>query len=116
MRQRGERSAAAPGTTAPDTRKTEDRPRADGAPARPRPAPRAKPRKLSFNEQRELKSLPAVIERLEAEQTALQSALSDPALFRERPAEARTAAARLQELTPLLEAAYERWAALESAE
>ncbi len=121
MRQRAERSAAAPGAAAPgvtppDARKTEDRPRADGAPARSRPASRAKARKLSFNEQRELKSLPAVIERLEAEQTALQSSLSDPALFRERPAEARTAAARLQELTPQLEAAYARWAALESAE
>jgi ATP-binding cassette subfamily F protein uup len=119
MRQRGERSAAAagtaaPGATAPDARKTEDRPRAAGAPARPRPASRAKARKLSFNEQRELKSLPAVIERLEAEQTALQSSLSDPALFRERAAEARTAAARLQELVAELEAAYERWAALES--
>ena len=121
MRQRGERSAAVPGTaapgaTAPDGRKTEDRPRAAGAPARPRPASRAKARKLSFNEQRELKSLPAVIERLEAEQTALQSSLSDPALFRERAAEARTAAARLQELVAELEAAYERWAALESLE
>ena len=116
MRQRGERSAVAPGATAPDARKTEDRPRADGAPARPRPAPRAKARKLSFNEQRELKSLPAVIERLEAEQTALQSSLSDPALFREQPAEARTAAARLQALVAELEAAYARWAALESLE
>ena len=120
MRQRGERSAAVPGTaapgaTAPDGRKTEDRPRTD-APARPRPAPRAKARKLSFNEQRELKSLPVVIERLEAEQTALQSSLSDPALFRERAAEARTAAARLQELVAELEAAYARWAALESLE
>jgi ABC transport system ATP-binding/permease protein len=116
MRQRGERSAAAPDATAPDARKTEDRPRADGVPAGPLPASRSKPRKLSFNEQRELKSLPAVIERLEAEQTALQSSLSDPALFRERPAEARTAAARLQDLLAELEAAYERWAALESLE
>jgi ATP-binding cassette subfamily F protein uup len=116
MRQRGERSAAAPGAAAPDARTTEDRPRADGAPARPRPAPRPKARRLSFNEQRELKSLPAVIERLEAEQTALQSSLSDPALFRERPAEARTAAARLQALMAELEAAYARWAALESPE
>jgi ATP-binding cassette subfamily F protein uup len=121
MRQRGERSAAAPGTAAPgvtppDARKTEDRPRADDAPPRPRPAPRAKARKLSFNQQRELKSLPAVIERLETEQTALQASLSDPALFRERPAEARTAAARLQELVAELEAAYQRWGALESPE
>jgi ATP-binding cassette subfamily F protein uup len=109
MRQRAERNAAAP-----DARKTEDRPRAVETPARARPTPRAKARKLSFNEQRELKSLPAVIERLEAEQTALQSSLSDPALFRERPAEARTAAARLQALVAELEAAYARWAALES--
>jgi ATP-binding cassette subfamily F protein uup len=119
MRQRTERGATAPGATAPgatatDTRKNEVPPRGVEAPARPLPAQRSKPRKLSFNEQRELKSLPAVIERLEAEQTALQSSLSDPALFRERPAEARTAAARLQELVAELEAAYERWAALES--
>jgi ATP-binding cassette subfamily F protein uup len=127
IRQRGERRAAAapgastPGATAPAARgaaarKNVDRPGAAPAPARPRSAPRAKPRKLSFNEQRELESLPAVIERLEAEQTALQSSLSDPALFQERPAEARAAAARLQELMLELAAAYERWAALESTE
>jgi ATP-binding cassette subfamily F protein uup len=114
MRQRAERDA-------PAGPKTQRLPGADDAlpagprPA-PRPAPRAKPRKLSFNEQRELKSLPAVIERLEAEQKSLQSSLSDPAWFRESPAQARTAAARLQELMPELEAAYERWAALESPE
>jgi len=113
MRQRGERSASAP---TPDARKTADRRGADGASAKALPAPRAKPRKLSFNEQRELNSLPAIIERLEIEQTALQSSLSDPALFRERPAEARAAAARLQELVAELETAYERWASLESME
>jgi ABC transport system ATP-binding/permease protein len=111
MRQRAERNA-----TATDGRKMQDRARADGAPARPPPAPRTKPRKLSFNEQQELKSLPAVIERLEAEQTALQFSLSDPALFRERPVQARTAAARLQQLMAELETAYERWASLESME
>jgi ATP-binding cassette subfamily F protein uup len=85
-----------------------------GAPEALRAAPGAKARKLSFNEQRELQSLPAVIERLEAEQTALQSTLSDPALFRDKPLEARSAATRLQDLVPELEAAYERWAALEA--
>jgi ATP-binding cassette subfamily F protein uup len=106
MRQRAERSASAPVLrTAEDTRKTE------GA---PRPAARAKPRKLSFNEQRELESLPALIERLEAEQTALQAALSDPALFRDRPEEARAAATRLHDVAAELEAAYERWSALEN--
>jgi ABC transport system ATP-binding/permease protein len=109
MRQRAERGA-------PGVRKTEDKPRAGEGLVRPLPAQRSKPRKLSFNEQRELNTLPAVIERLEAEQTALQSSMSDPALFRERPAEARTAAARLQDLEAELAAAYERWAALESQE
>ena len=111
MRQRAERSGRPPAV-----RKTDNRTTADDASARPQSAPRAKPRKLSFNEQRELSTLPAVIERLEAEQTALQSSLSDPALFRERPAEARTAAARSQALVAELEAAYARWAALESQE
>jgi ABC transport system ATP-binding/permease protein len=111
MRQRAERRAAAPGASTPAA----TAPTATAS-ARPLPASRSKPRKLSFNEQRELKSLPAVIERLEAEQTLLQSSLSDPALFRERPADARTAAARLQELVAELEAAYARWARLESQE
>ncbi len=104
MRQRAERGAATPRATAPT----------EAAPARPRPASRAKSRKLSYNEQRELQSLPAVIERLEAEQAALQSSLSDPTLFRERPEQGRSAAVRLQELLAELEAAYARWAALES--
>jgi ATP-binding cassette subfamily F protein uup len=111
MRQRAERS-----TSAPAPPKMEDRPRAVETPAKPPPAPRTKSRKRTFNEQRELATLPAVIERLEAEQTALQSRLSDPSLFRERQAEARTAAARLQELATELEAAYERWAVLDGGE
>jgi ABC transport system ATP-binding/permease protein len=107
MRQRGERRAAA-GRAKPAQRT------ADEAPRKAEAAPRAKPRKLSFNEQRELDSLPALIERLEAEQATLQSSLIDPAMFRENAAQARAAAARLQELAGELEAAYERWGALES--
>ena len=118
MRQRAERNASAPAArTAEDARKAEDPRRPHGTSERLPPlALRAKPRKLSFNEQRELKSLPAVIERLEAEQTALQAELSDPALFRDQPAQARTAATRLQDVAAELEAAYARWAALDSVE
>jgi ATP-binding cassette subfamily F protein uup len=131
MRQRAERNAlprgaATPGVAAPGAAASgagaNEAPDSPQPAQPPRPAPRSgpaarsKPRKLSFNEQRELTSLPAVIERLEAEQTVLQSSLSDPALFRERPAEARTAAARLQALVLELEAAYARWAVLESQE
>ncbi len=102
LRQRAARQAPPPAARRADT-------------ARDRmPAPAQKPRRLSFNEQRELGFLPAAIERLEAEQAALQSSLSDPVLFRERPEEARTAAARLSAVAVELEAAYGRWAALES--
>jgi ABC transport system ATP-binding/permease protein len=117
MRQRAERGASAPASrTADDAGKAEDAHKPEGASQRPVPAPRAKSRKLSFNEQRELKSLPAVIERLEAEQTALHAELSDPALFRDQPAQVRTAATRLHDVAAELEAAYARWAALESLE
>jgi ATP-binding cassette subfamily F protein uup len=123
MRQRAERSASAPASRtaedavkAEDARKAEGARTAEGASQRPAPAQRAKSRKLSFNEQRELKSLPAVIERLEAEQTALHAELSDPALFRDQPAQARAAATRLHDVAAELEAAYARWAALESLE
>ncbi len=105
LRQRAERASARP-----------DALKADAARDRTPLPPPKKARRLSFNEQRELELLPATIERLEAEQTALQSSLSDPALFRERPAEARTAAARLSEVAGELDAAYERWAGLESPE
>jgi ATP-binding cassette subfamily F protein uup len=107
MRQRAERSASAP-----PARMADDA----GASQRPVPAQRARSRKLSFNDQRELKSLPAVIERLEAEQTALHAQLSDPAIFRDQPAQARAAATRLHDVAAELEAAYARWAALESLE
>jgi ATP-binding cassette subfamily F protein uup len=123
MRQRAERGTSGARKTEPVARKTltgarntKDRASAVETPASVPPAPQAKPRKRSFNEQRELTSLPAVIERLETEQTALQLSLSDPALFRERPTEARIAAARLQELVPELAAAYERWAVLDGLE
>jgi len=78
------------------------------------PPEAAKARKRSYKEQRELEALPAAIERLEAEQAALQSSLSNPALFRDRPTEARALSERLGELDAQIESAYARWDALES--
>ena len=71
-------------------------------------------RKRSYKERRELDALPEKIQRLEAEQSALQAALSDPQLFRQNPVEAAAALERLQGLTQEVEAAYARWDALES--
>jgi ATP-binding cassette subfamily F protein uup len=72
-----------------------------------------KPRKLSFKEKHELATLPATIEALEKEQTALESKLADPTLY-QGPKEAITQATeRMAELSPELEKAYERWQLLE---
>jgi ABC transport system ATP-binding/permease protein len=75
----------------------------------------AKPRRRSYNEQRELDALPEAIQRLESEQQALETALSDPALFKRNPAEARASAERLKALAEELESKYARWEALEGS-
>jgi ATP-binding cassette subfamily F protein uup len=75
----------------------------------------ARPRKLSYKDQRELEAMPATISRLEAEQTALQAAVGDPALFRRSPEDAAAAVQRLQTVTQELEAAFARWETLEAA-
>ncbi len=73
-----------------------------------------KSRKLSYKEQRELETLPAKIESLEAEQTRLRSAVSDPAFYQQAANEITTTLARLEAVTKELENCYVRWEALES--
>jgi ABC transport system ATP-binding/permease protein len=105
-----------PATKKPAAKK----PAAKATPARDPAAPTAAGhapltlRKRSYKEQRELDALPEKIQRLEAEQSALQAALCDPRLFRQNPVEAAAALERLQGLTQEVEAAYARWDALES--
>ena len=82
---------------------------AEAAPPPPRPAAR----KLSYNEQRELAALPDRIDALEKETAALRERLADGALYRTDPARAAADAARLPAAEAELEAAVERWAALE---
>jgi ATP-binding cassette subfamily F protein uup len=80
------------------------------------PQPRAaKPRKLSYKDQRELDAMPAAIQLLEAEQAQLSAAIGDPELFRRDPAAAGAAVRRLQSVQQELESAFARWEALESA-
>jgi ATP-binding cassette subfamily F protein uup len=76
--------------------------------------PVSKPRKRSYKDQRELEALPAQIEALEREQTQLHAAVADPAFY-QQPAERISATmARLETVNRELEAAYQRWEALES--
>ena len=71
-------------------------------------------RKLSNKEREELKNLPKLIEQLEAEQEALHKAMSDPAFYQKTKEEIAAANARAEEIPKKLEAAFERWEALES--
>ena len=75
----------------------------------------AKPRRLSYKDQRELDAMPAAIQLLEAEQAELAAAIADPELFRREPAAANAAVQRLQSVQQQLEAAFARWELLESA-
>ena len=70
-------------------------------------------RKLSFNERRELDSLPAKIEQTEAEVAALHQQMADAAFYQQPGPQIAAAQAELKQLESELAAAYERWEALE---
>jgi len=83
-------------------------------PVAPKPAaaPAAKPRKLSYKEQREFDELPARIEALEAEQKALAEFLARPESYVDEPDRAMKAQTRHARIDDELLAALERWEAL----
>ena len=74
----------------------------------------ARPKKLSFKEQRELDQLPAVIETLENEQRALAGRVAAPEFYRESAAAIQAALARTEELPGELVKVYARWAELDA--
>jgi len=78
-------------------------PRSDAAPAA------AKPRRLSYNEQREFAGLPDVIDALEAEQRVLGERIGSPEFYKETPDAIRDALARADELAGEVVRAYARW-------
>jgi ATP-binding cassette subfamily F protein uup len=73
-------------------------------------APTGAPKKkLSYKEQRELESLPGLIEALEQEQKAIQGELADGSLYRTDGARAARLAERSTQIDDALIAALERW-------
>lgn len=96
---------------APDPVPAPARPEPKGEKARPA---RGKAPALSYRERKELEALPGRIEGLEAEQAALYAAMSDPAFYQKPGPEIAAAKDRLEALGLELEAAYERWEALEA--
>jgi ATP-binding cassette subfamily F protein uup len=97
------------------------RQRGPGREMRPEPersaAPEREPtsrKKLSYKETRELESLPAEIESLEAEQKALLARMNEPDYFRQPPDALRADQARHAEIDRLLEEKLARWTELEA--
>jgi ATP-binding cassette subfamily F protein uup len=74
----------------------------------------AKPRRLSYNDQRELNALPELLERLEAEKQQIESQLSDGSLYRDSPDALRERLDRLTAVSQDLEIGYARWSELDS--
>ncbi|NNF99423.1 MAG: ATP-binding cassette domain-containing protein [Desulfobacteraceae bacterium] len=72
------------------------------------------PKKLGFNEQRELEALPKRIESLEKEHRELSHTLSDPLFYKKGKQEIKQAKARFDELSAEIENAYGRWEILEA--
>ena len=97
-------------------------PVAVAAKPKPEPKPAARPPKpaatgkLGYNERRELERLPARIEELEQRQRDLHALTADPAFYKQEPAAITQRMEELRALEAELEAAYERWEALEARE
>jgi ATP-binding cassette subfamily F protein uup len=72
-------------------------------------APAAKARKFTNKERAELDAMPALIEKLENEQTALTAKLADPLFFKKPPLEVTQATGRLHELEAQIATTYKRW-------
>ena len=82
-------------------------------PARARPQ-RERPRTLTFKEKKEIETLPALIETMEAERAGLYETLADPDFYRQDGSRIPAVKARMAELDKEIPAAYARWELLES--
>ncbi len=71
-------------------------------------------KKLSYKEKRELELLPALIETLDAELTALQAKVNNPDFFRQNAETTEATLNQLQQTESKLAHAYERWEQLEA--
>ena len=70
-------------------------------------------KKLSFNEQQELKNIPAEIEELESKVASLETQMADPEFFKKEHKVTAAVTDELQEINATLKIKYERWEELE---
>jgi ATP-binding cassette subfamily F protein uup len=92
-----------------DREETAGRPRKPEVTAEP-----TQPRKLSYNEQRELSALPQRIEALESEHNVLQQTIASPEFYKESAGTIARTMARASQLEDELLAAYARWDELDA--
>ena len=69
---------------------------------------------LTFKEKKEIETLPALIESMEAERAGLHETLADPDFYRQDGGRIPAVKTRMAELDKEIPAAYERWEILES--
>jgi ATP-binding cassette subfamily F protein uup len=83
--------------------------------AKPASAPPTaeRPRKLSYQEKRELDALPATIAKLETEQQQLHETLADPSFYRQAGPQIAETKSLLSAVDEELLKAYARWEELE---
>jgi ATP-binding cassette subfamily F protein uup len=116
VRQHAVRSTAAaePVKAREAVKSPQPRPQSSSQVAAPAPAkgPRSS-KKLSFKEQRELESLPARIEALDAEERALQQRAAAPDFYKEGAETIRQTLGRVEEVARERQQAYARWAELD---
>ena len=88
--------------------------RGGGAPSTPIPALGAKPKKLSYKDQRELEALPGRIEALEAELEQLHATMADPDFYKRDKDAIAELQNRIAAINAELATAYARWEALDA--
>ncbi len=102
------RAVAAVAAPAAETTRRPEKAAAALAPTLSKPS-----RKLSYQEKREVETLPATIAALESEQQQLHDKLADPAFYRQAGPEIAETKARLEKVDAELAKAYARWESLE---
>jgi len=87
-------------------------PQTNTSAANKKPAKAKKP-KLSYNDQRELGSLPGKIEKLEKQQALLEETMSEPGFFQSDHEQVQRVSKELADMQEKLEVAFNRWDELE---
>ena len=83
-------------------------------PAAASPSPAKTKPKLSYKDQRELEQLPETIEKLEQQQSELETTISRPDFYQSEPAEVDRVLQALSQVQKQLEETFSRWEALDS--